>query len=142
MSFRFSGGLKIEEYKELSESSGIKYLPIPKRVVIPLKQHTGAILEPLVKQGDKVKIGDKIGDSKAFVSSPIHSSISGKVVSIEPHPIPTGETVPSIIIEGEESDPTEEKTLVKRNWQDLSREEIIRIIRDAGIVGLGGAAFP
>jgi electron transport complex protein RnfC len=142
MVFRFSGGLSIAEHKELTESYSIKDLPAPKRVVIPLKQHTGALLEPLVKKGDKVKIGDKIGDSKAFVSSPIHSSISGKVVSIEPHPIPTGETVPSIIIEEEESDPIEELTLLKRNWQELDKGEIIRIIRDSGIVGLGGAAFP
>ena len=142
MVFKFSGGLKIEEHKEFTESSGIKDLPIPKRVVIPLKQHTGAVLESLVKKGDKVRVGDKIGDSKAFVSSPVHSAISGRVASIEPHPIPTGEMVPSIIIEEEELDPIEETVLVKRNWQELNREEIINIVRDAGIVGLGGAAFP
>lgn len=142
MVFKFSGGLKIEEHKELTESLPIEEFPIPKKVLIPLKQHTGAILEPLVKKGDEVKVGDKIGDSKAFVSSPVHSSISGKVVSIEPHPIPTGEVVPTVIIESSEDDPIEEKVVEKRNWQELKKEEIIGIIREAGIVGLGGAGFP
>ena len=142
MAFKFSGGLKIEEHKELTESSPIVDFPEPKRVVIPLKQHTGATLEPLVKKGDIVKVGDKIGDSKALISSPVHSSISGKVVSIEPHPIPTGEVVPAIIIEATEEDPIDELVLEKREWRELKREDIISIVREAGIVGLGGAAFP
>lgn len=142
MVFRFLGGLRIEEHKELTESQPILDFPIPKRVVIPLKQHTGAVLEPLVKKGDMVKIGDKIGDSKAFVSSPVHASISGKVTSIETHPIPTGEVVPSIIIESTEEDPIEEIVTENRRWEELKREEIISIVRESGIVGLGGAAFP
>jgi len=142
MAFKFHGGLKIEEHKELTESKSIIDFPLPKRVIIPLKQHTGAVLEPLVKKGDMVKVGDKIGDSKALVSSPVHSSISGKVVSIEPHPIPTGEIVPSIIIEADENDPLDELVVEKREWQELKREEIVSIVREAGIVGLGGAAFP
>ncbi|MBC7321343.1 electron transport complex subunit RsxC [bacterium] len=142
MVFRFRGGLRIEEHKELTESQPIVGLPIPKRVVIPLKQHTGAVLEPLVKKGDTVKVGDKIGDSKALVSSPIHASISGKVVSIEPHPIPTGEVVPSIIVESTEEDPTEEIAIERRKWEELKKEEVINIVREAGIVGLGGAGFP
>lgn len=142
MAFKFYGGLKIEEHKELTESKHTVDFPTPKRVIIPLKQHTGAILEPLVKKGDVVKVGDKIGDTKAFVSSPVHASISGKVVSIEPHPIPTGEIVPSIIIESSEDDPVEEIVIEKRRWEELKREEIIGIVREAGIVGLGGAAFP
>ncbi|MCX7795541.1 MAG: electron transport complex subunit RsxC [bacterium] len=142
MAFKFHGGLRIEEHKELTESQPIVDFPAPKRVIIPLKQHTGAVLEPLVKKGDMVKAGDKIGDSKAFVSSPVHASISGKIISIEPHPIPTGEIVPSIIIEASEDDPIEELATEKRQWQELKREEIVSIVREAGIVGLGGAAFP
>ncbi len=142
MAFRFSGGLKIEEHKELTENLPIEEFPAPKKVLIPLKQHTGAVLESLVKKGDEVKAGDKIGDSKAFVSSPVHSSISGRVVSIEPHPIPTGEVVPTVIIESDENDPIEELVTERENWQELKREEIISIVRDAGIVGLGGAGFP
>ncbi|MGC8970584.1 MAG: electron transport complex subunit RsxC [bacterium] len=142
MVFKFHGGLKIEEYKELTESKPIVDFPLPKRVVIPLKQHTGAVLEPLVKKGDMVRAGDKIGDSKALVSSPVHSTISGKVISIEPHPIPTGEIVPSIIIEATEDEPIDELVVEKREWQGLNKEEIVSIVREAGIVGLGGAAFP
>lgn len=142
MAFRFHGGLKIEEHKELTESKPIVDFPLPKKVVIPLKQHTGAVLEPLVKKGDTVKVGDKIGDSKALVSSPVHSTISGKVVSIEPHPIPTGEIVPSVIIEATEDDPLDELVVEKREWQELKKEEIANIVREAGIVGLGGAGFP
>ncbi len=142
MVFRFSGGLKIEEYKELTESSPIEEFPSPKKVFIPLKQHTGAVLDPLVEKGDEVKAGDKIGDSKAFVASPVHSSISGKVVAIEPCPIPTGEVVPAVVIEAYGDDPGGETIAEKRNWQDLKREDIVNMVRDAGIVGLGGAGFP
>lgn len=150
----FRQGIYLTENKELSEEQKIRKISLPSRVILPLSQHIGAPCEPLVKKGDVVKKGEKIADSHSFVSSPIHASIWGKVVSIEKMPHPAGGEVISIIIkreddkegqvedekDGESEVRTEEKK--ESDLSSLKAEDIRGRIREAGIVGLGGAAFP
>ena len=108
---------------------------------MPLQQNLGCPNDPLVKVGDEVWEGRKIGDSPKFVSAPIHASISGKVVKIEKLPNPCGFDVASVVIEGapvhQSKSTTGHKTI-----EELTPEEIRKIVREAGIVGMGGAAFP
>ncbi|PIV64214.1 MAG: electron transport complex subunit RsxC [bacterium (Candidatus Ratteibacteria) CG_4_10_14_3_um_filter_41_18] len=137
---RFRGGIYPRGFKYLSKASPIKNLPLPQKVTIPLLQHTGAINYPLVKIGDLVKKGQKIGDNKKFISAPVHSSISGKVIAIKEFFTPLGKKVPSIIIESDNLD--EEFLLDKMDWEKESIESIKGRIRESGVVGLGGAAFP
>ena len=138
----FKGGVHPSEHKEPTESKPIERMPLPSRVVIPLQQHTGAMCGPVVKVGDEVKEGQRIGEAGGFVSSPVHASISGVVSAIDsfPHPvIPT--PVRSIVIESK-SPPAPEAWDKTADWSALSGSDLLAKIRDAGIVGLGGAAFP
>lgn len=112
------------------------------RVIIPLSQHVGAPCEPLVKVGDAVAVGQKIGDSQALVSAPVHASVSGKVVAIEAHPGPGGAAVMSIVIESDGQDTVADGIAPRGDLASLSADEIKAIIREAGIVGMGGAGFP
>lgn len=137
----FHGGVHPHEYKELSESEAIEVLPVPQRVTIPLSQHTGAPATPLVKPGDEVKTGQKIGQSEAFITAYVHSSITGKVVAIENAPHPVAGESKAVIIEGNGID-IPDYSSPNRNWQELKPEEIVAIVKEAGIVGMGGAAFP
>lgn len=139
----FYGGFYPIDRKELSEDKKIEVFPEIDTAVIPLSQHTGVVCEPLVKAGDKVKTGQKIGDSKSPVSSPVHSSVSGEVIAIEPrlHPI-TGTNVNSVVIKSDKKNELHESVKPCGKLEDLKPEEIVNIIRDKGIVGMGGAAFP
>ena len=138
----FRGGVHPEHRKELTASLAITAATIPRKVVIPLQQHIGAPCEPLVKVGDAVKVGQMIGDSEAFVSAPVHASISGTVAAIEPYNHPLGRKVTAIIIEGDGRDEWCSELEPVEKVDDLSPEEIRARLRSAGIVGLGGAAFP
>ncbi len=138
----FKGGVHPPEHKEGTESRPIERMPLPSRVVIPLQQHTGAPCEPAVQVGDEVKEGQRVGEPKGFVSSPVHASVCGQVVAIEPLPHPAiPAPVRSIVIEnkGEATPLAWDKAA---DWSGLSPSEILERIRDAGVVGLGGAAFP
>jgi len=141
MSRKLVGGIRPCEEKNTKDLT-IKQAHEPKKVVIPLHQHTGVPCQPLVKIGDEVKVGQKIGDINALITAPVHSSVSGKVVAIEPCPHPTGDIVPAIVIESDGKDTLSEEIKSRGNWETLSLEEIRKIVREAGIVGLGGAAFP
>jgi electron transport complex protein RnfC len=111
--------------------------------VIPLHQHTGAPCEPLVKKGDRVLVGQKIGESKAYVSAPVHSSVSGTVVAVEPRQHPALlRSVASVVIESDGAFEVDPSVKPRGEIDSLSRDELRQIIREAGIVGLGGAAFP
>ena len=136
----FHGGVRVPEHKELTEDKPIEVLPEPELAIIPLSQHTGKFANPTVKPGDRVRIGTKIGELQGFISANVHSSIAGKVVKIDEHPHPVGTTVPAVFIENDGSGETEEFT--PKDWEALSPQEIIETIKEAGIVGLGGAAFP
>jgi len=138
----FKGGVHPPEHKEPTEGKPIERMPLPSRVVIPLQQHTGAMCEPVVKVGDEVKEGQRIGDARGFVSSPVHASISGVVAAIDnfPHPVIPA-TVRSIVIESK-SPPAPAAWDKTADWSALSGKDLRDSICDAGIVGLGGAAFP
>ncbi|MEM2250684.1 MAG: electron transport complex subunit RsxC [Candidatus Hadarchaeales archaeon] len=136
---KFKGGIKLPHLKPTAGFT-IERMKLPSLVVVPLKQHIGAVCEPLVQKGEKVKTGQKIGDSHANLSAPVHSPISGVVKEVRMHPIPTGEEVPSIFIESDGVDEWVETSGI--DPEKAGREEILSRIREAGIVGLGGAAFP
>ncbi len=139
----FKGGVHPEGHKEVTERLSIVESRLPEKVIIPLQQHIGAPCEPLVEVGDEVKVGQKIGDTEAFVSAPVHASVSGKVTAIEPHNHPTGARVQSVVIESDGNDEwSEEVRPPEKSLEEMDSKEILNIIREAGIVGMGGAAFP
>lgn len=137
----FKGGVHVPEFKELTEKKSIVVAESPQFAYIPLHQHTGAPCEPIVNVGDRVKIGQKIGESSAFVSGSIHASIAGTVKEIKMMYTPTGMKVKCIVIE---NDGTEEMDDFgpQRSLEELSSQEIIAIVKDKGITGMGGASFP
>ncbi|MBN1383649.1 MAG: electron transport complex subunit RsxC [Elusimicrobia bacterium] len=135
----FSGGIHPPETKNTS-SVRIEEIPLPKKVVIPLSQHTGAPSKPVVKAGDIVKTGQLIADVAGFISAKIHSPVSGKILSIEPCLHPSGYNVESIIIESDGKD--EKVEFIPNDPDKLFPDEMVELIKNAGIVGLGGAAFP
>ncbi|NIM03113.1 electron transport complex subunit RsxC, partial [bacterium] len=102
--FSFRGGVHPPYFKELTSGKPLVAAALPRRVVIPLSQHTGKPAKPVVKAGDEVKTGQLIGESDGFISLPVHSSISGKVMDIKPWPHPLGRNVTSIIIESDGKD--------------------------------------
>lgn len=115
--------------------------PLPPMVVLPLTQHIGAPNEPLVKVGDQVKVGQKIADTKAFVAAPVHASVSGKVVAIEPRPVAAGGTALAIVIEREGDELFPDLKPLGKPW-DLSPQALRDGMREAGLIGMGGAGFP
>ncbi len=137
----FRGGIHPPDKKELSKDKSIVPSRPPKKVVIPLAQHIGAPCKPLVSIGQEIKKGELIGSPEGFVSAPVHSSVSGKVIAIGEFPLPTGRMVQSVVIE---NDFKEEWTTLKDNpdYMQLSPDELKTKVKDAGIVGMGGAAFP
>ena len=137
----FERGIHPRYHKELASGKPITQASLPQRIVVPVSQHIGAPAKPEVNIGDEVKKGQVIGSATGFVSSPIHSSISGKVIAIADFPTSAGKMVQSIVIEGDGKD---EAVEFKENpdYMSLSSDEIRNIIKDAGIVGMGGAAFP
>jgi len=138
----FKGGVDVPHSKALTEKKSLEYAKEPSIVYIPLHQHTGAPCEPLVKAGDKVKIGQKIGESKAFVSAPIHSSVSGTVKNISKITTPTGMKSDCVVIETDGTNEVDESVKPKGNLDNLTPKEIIGIIKESGITGMGGAGFP
>lgn len=139
--FTFVGGIHPYDGKDLSKSKPVADLMPGKELVYPLSQHIGAPAKEIVKKGDRVLVGMKIAESGGFVSAPIYASVSGTVKTIEPRRVVTGEKVNSIVIENDEL--YEEVPFETREQiDDLTREDIINIIREAGIVGMGGAGFP
>jgi Na+-translocating ferredoxin:NAD+ oxidoreductase subunit C len=138
--FGFKGGVKLIDFKELSKGKQIENFPPPEKVIIPLSQHTGTPAKPVVKKGDAVLKGQVIGEAEGFCSSPVHSSISGTVKSMESWSLPGGKTSLSFIIENDGQETAVEG--IKNDWRKLEPDEIARLVHQAGIVGMGGAAFP
>lgn len=137
----FWGGVHPEGHKSLSRGAAPVPAPLPAQVVLPMIQHIGAACTPVVRAGDQVKLGQKIGDGEG-ICAPIHASVSGTVVAVEPRPHPCGRDVLSVVIENDYTDTPDDTLKPHLSHQELSAEEILRIIRDAGIVGMGGATFP
>lgn len=136
----FKGGLHPPENKTSTFSRPIEEASLPPEVVIHLHQHTGVPCSSLVEKGDKVLAGQKIGDSDAFISAPVHSSVSGEVIAVEPRFHFTGVRLMSVVIapDGEQK----EIRIKTPSAKKATPEQIREIVREAGIVGLGGAAFP
>ena len=137
----FKGGAHSYDGKKMSRECPIEILNPGDTLVYPLSQHIGAMAKPLVKAGDRVLVGQKIAEKGGFISANIHSSVSGTVKAIEKRLVATGGMVDSIIVENdgmyEEAAP-----IFSGNPDELSKDEIIKIIEEAGIVGMGGAGFP
>ncbi len=129
------------EFKAVTRHKKIEIAPLPREAILPLSQHTGAPSEPVVGAGDIVKTGTLVADLRGFISSRLHSGISGKVIAIEERIHPVIGSFKAIIIESDGQD-TKAFSDAPRDISHISRHEIIDIVRDAGIVGLGGAAFP
>ncbi len=137
----FSGGIH-PDYNKITEKKEIKVAKIPEKVILPVSQHIGAPNKPLVNVGDEVKVGQKIAGSDAFVSAPVHASISGKVIDISEQLSPLGNKVKSITLMSDRRIEWHESVKQRENVEALTKEQIIEIIKEAGIVGLGGAMFP
>lgn len=139
---RFKGGVHPTPHKN-TRSQPIETLAPQKEMIYPLLQHIGAICEPCVKVGDDVRIGQKIADSPAAVSVPVHATVSGKVKKICDWDHPTGNRIPAIVVENDFEDRRAECFQnACPDYKSKTPEELIAMIREAGIVGMGGAAFP
>lgn len=137
----FTGGIHPYDGKDLSKDKPIKDVLPKGDLVYPLSQHIGAPAVPVVQKGDRVLVGQKIAEAGGFVSAPIYATVSGTVKAIEPHRVVVGDNVNSIVIENdglyEEVDFGPCKPL-----EEHTKEEIIGKIKEAGVVGMGGAGFP
>lgn len=139
----FEHGIHPSYNKELTAAKKIEKALLPKKVILPLQQHIGATCKPLVKKGDAVAEGQKIGETTtSFVTAPVHSSISGKVKDIEKFPYPGGGKVLSVIIEGDGGMKEWGNGKIGLELESLDSVALRNIIKEAGIVGMGGAAFP
>ena len=143
MAFSFFGGVHPPEGKARTSEQTVQQFPAPDVVVISMSQHIGVPCEPLVKKNDEVKMGQKIGDNQGLCV-PVHASVSGKVKAVEARPHSSGVTVMSVVIENDHQYTLCEdiKPRSPEEVEALNPEELIAIIREAGIVGMGGAAFP
>lgn len=139
----YYGGVHPSEHKEFSEHLALQKFPDPKTVVIQMSQHLGAPANPIVQVGDYVKVGQKIGEAAGFISAPVHSSVSGTVVAIEPRMHATrGCEMTAVVIESDGKNELHESVKPHKSYEELTPDEIIEIIKEAGIVGMGGAGFP
>ena len=136
--FRTHGGAAVPHRKNTAQLQ-TAVLPCPDQVTIPMQQHVGAPCKPLVKVGDTVDVGQKIGDSDAYVSAPIHASISGKVTAITQATLPGGQRTDAVVIQSDGE--MRVSPDVKPPKVD-SAESLCRALRESGLVGLGGAGFP
>ena len=137
----FFGGIHPKYNKEMSKTVTFFQTIYPKQVVIPMQQHIGAPCQPLVAVGDRVLRGQKIGDGEGLCV-PVHASVSGTVIAIEPRPHTNGRMVNAIVIENDFQDETVPEVGCDLPLEQLDAETVLHTIREAGIVGMGGAAFP
>lgn len=138
----FKGGIHPNDGKNLSKDDKIKTLLPKGELVFPLSQHIGAPATPVVAVGDKVLTGQMIGKASSFISANVISSVSGTVKAIEKRLTVSGDKMDSIIIENDNEYSTIPGFKTHRDYKELSKEEIREIVKEAGIVGLGGAGFP
>lgn len=137
----FNGGIHTYEGKELSKDKPIReYLP-KGDMVYPVSQHIGAPAKVIVNVGDHVLAGQMIAEAGGFVSAPVYSTISGTVKKIEEHRVPVGNMVLSVVVENDEKYESVEFSQPK-SLEELTHEEIIELVKKAGVVGMGGAGFP
>ena len=141
MAQAFFGGVHPNDMKAATNEKAIEQLAPPAEVVIPMSMHFGAPCTPLVKAGDHVKVGQKIGEFHGL-GAPIHASVSGTVKAVEPRPYSMGGNITSVVIENDMQDEVSEELQAPADPNALSVEEMVEIVKNAGIVGMGGATFP
>ena len=128
-------------YKAATNTKPIEAMPAPEQVILPVSMHIGAPAKPIVKKGDIVDMGQMIAEAGGFVSAPVHATVSGKVIAVEPRLHPNGSKVMSIVIENDGEDRLHE-SVHPYDFAAMSNDERIETIRSAGMVGHGGATFP
>jgi electron transport complex protein RnfC len=138
----FDHGVHPPESKELTNSRAIRRMPWPDEIVLPLRQHAGKPARALVRVGDRVERGDKIAEADGYVSVPIHASTAGTVVDIDWWPHPDGSLAEAIRIKVDRYSPQLARPRIVPEWHGLTPEQVVQAVQDAGVVGLGGAAFP
>ena len=136
------GGVHPVEGKEPTEHKALVRFPEPKVAVFPLSMHLGAPATAIVNVGDHVDVGQKIAEASGFISAPVHSSISATVIAIEDRPHATRVSCPSIVVENDFKGTIHESVKPNKSLDELTPAEIIDIVKNAGIVGMGGAGFP
>jgi electron transport complex protein RnfC len=141
-SFGFRHGIHPPDSKELTAALPIRRMPYPDEVVLPLRQHAGKPAKVIVRKGDRVERGDTVAESDGFISSPVHASASGTVVDVGWWPHPDGSMCTAVRIAVDRWSPHVPRPRLVPVWQGLTRDEVIRAVQAAGVVGLGGAAFP
>ena len=141
MAATFKGGFHIRDHKELTNTIPTKRVPDCDMHIFPMRQHIGAPLKPLVQIGDKVKVDQKIADSEEFVSAPVHSSVSGTVTDIQQYFHDSTAMVDAIFVKNDK-EYTVSEDVCPKDYTKMTTEEILKTIREAGIVGMGGAGFP
>ena len=142
MAQAFFGGVHPNDMKAATNEKAIEKLAAPAEVVIPMSMHIGAPCKPIVAVCDKVKIGQRIGEPGGFVSAPIHASISGTVKAVEPRPFNMGGKMMSVVIENDFQNEVSEEVKPVADPDSLTPEQLVEIVKNAGIVGQGGATFP
>ena len=142
MAQAFFGGVHPNDMKAATNEKAIEQLAAPAEVVIPMSMHIGAPCKPIVAVGDKVTIGQKIGEPGGFVSAPIHASVSGTVKAVEPRPFSMGGTMMSVVIENDFQNTVCPDIHPVADPDSLTPEQLVEIVKNAGIVGQGGATFP
>ena len=142
MAQAFFGGVHPNDMKAATNEKAIEQLAAPAEVVIPMSMHIGAPCKPIVAVGDKVTIGQKIGEPGGFVSAPIHASVSGTVKAVEPRPFSMGGTMMSVVIENDKQNTVCPDIHPVEDPDSLTPEQLVEIVKNAGIVGQGGATFP
>ena len=138
----YYGGVHPSEHKELSEEKALVPFSVPDTVVIPMSMHLGAPANPVVQVGDLVKKGQLIGEAAGFISAPVHATVSGEVIAIEEHPHASRGTCLAVVIKNDGKETLHESVQPHGDLDDLSAEQIVDIVKNAGIVGMGGAGFP
>ena len=141
MAQAFFGGIHPNDHKAATNKKPTETLPPPAQVVIPMSLHIGAPCTPCVAVGDHVRVGQPVGEASAFVSAPVHASVSGTVKAVEPRIHFSGVPVMSVVIENDFNDTLYDRT-PPRDPDHLTAEQICDIVKNAGIVGMGGATFP
>ena len=134
------GGVHPDDMKRLSKDCPVEVLPMPQELYVSMSQHLGAPASPLKKKGDRVEKGETIGKASSFISADVHSPVSGVVVDVRKVRLATGANAETVVIKPDEEQP--QSFTEAYDWKSQSREEIQALVKEMGIVGMGGATFP
>ena len=134
------GGVHPDDMKRLTKDKAVERLPLPGELYVSMSQHLGAPATPLKAKGDRVEKGEVIGKASSFISADVHSPVSGSVVDVRKVRLATGANADTLVIKPDQEQPDSFKTAF--DWRSQSKEEIQALVKEMGIVGMGGATFP